>query len=262
MNSKLREQLNTWATALQPLIESEAFNNIINTLRADVQNKKTIIPASSDMFQVFAKCDMQKVKAIVCLMEPYSILYNGKMCNGVPLDCSNQGISSSVLDSWYTALEQSYGFKVDMDQTLDMSYLLEEGVLLINSALTVVKDAPGSHIALWRPFMELFWGMVNKKFRALPIVLIGTQAQKYEHVIDQNVHYVLKVEHPMAAITANRKLWDFGNLFRWCNEIIEKVNGVESLIQWWKWKQSIPVNNMPPWREDRVWDSCVEQLPF
>jgi len=262
MSDGLRQQLKSWSTVMQPFIESTAFDSIINTLRTEVQNKKTVIPASSDMFQVFSKCSMDKVKAVVMMMEPYSILHNGKMNGGIPLDCSGTGISSSTLDSWYTALEISYGFKVDMDQTLDMSYLLEEGVLLVNCALTTIKDCPGAHQSLWRPFTEHLIKVINEEYRALPICLVGTQAQKYEQYIDTSKHYVLCVEHPMVAISANKRLWNFNNLFRWCNEIIEKINGPESLIQWWKWKQSIPVNNMPPWVEDRVWDSCVSQLPF
>lgn len=252
LNDKLKEQLNSWADVLKPAVESEMFDNLFKFLKHQSQVlKKTICPASADVFKSLALCDRTKVKAVVVLQDPYATVKDGKMvANGVPLSCQNTGIPQPSIEHWYHAIEETYhdGFSTTMIKDNDLSYLLtEEHVLLINSSWTTEKDKSGSHAKEWEPFMSNLMQIINDNYRGLPIVLCGSQAQKYEKYIDPLRHYILKVEHMAAASYANRA-WEYKNMFQWVNKILEDNNGKEYCIHWYR-ERGIEKPKTSTWEE-------------
>jgi len=238
VTEKIRGQLNTWTDVLTPFINSTEWDELFKFLKNTTQvQKKVVCPASADVFKSLALCDREKVKAVVVLQDPYATVKEGKIvADGIPMNCKNTGIPQPSIEHWYHAIEESYhdGFSTTMVKDNDLSYLLtEEHVLLINSSWTTEKDKSGSHAKEWMPFMTYLMQVINDNYRALPIVLCGNQAQKYEKYIDPLRHYIIKCEHMAAASYANRA-WDYGNLFKKVNQIIKNNNGAEYEIQWYR----------------------------
>lgn len=245
ITEKIRESMGSWCDLFAPFIQSEQWDKIFITLKTLSVSKKVVIPKSPDVFKSFQMCDRHKVKAIVILMDPYpSTTKDGEIiADGVPMSCKGKEKLQPTLEKWYGAIEDDFGgtgdsivgFIPDMDRSGDIDFLLtEEGVLLLNSCLTCEKDKPGSHLELWTPFMKFFIEeILNTYYKGLPIVLCGAQAQKLEKFINPMLHYVMKVEHPVAASYANRS-WIHQGCFKWINNIIVTNNGKKEEIRWYR----------------------------
>lgn len=261
-------QMGSWLSVMAPFLESEEFSKITSYLKERVSAGKIVIPRSSELFKPFSLCNRDKLKAVIVLMEPYNMYKkigdnDVPVASGIPLSCADSGVPQPAVEMWYDALTDCYGWNPDTEVLLDLGYLLkEEHVLLVNSSLTVEKDAVGSHISIWAPFMQHLFQMLNQYHSGLPIVLIGTQAQKYTPYIDQYTHYILKVEHPMAAVMQKRQ-WNHQQFFREVNDIIRRSNGESECIMWRRnkvWQDS--KKSTYKWDESKLDNSKIDDLPF
>lgn len=252
ITDKIKAQLGSWWPMFLPFIESSKWDDIFTNLKMQSQAHRIIIPKSPDLFRSFEYTDREKLRAIIVLMDPYPSFKNDVMiADGVPMSCKNTGILQPSLELWYGGIENSYlGFEPDMDMRPDNSYLLkEEHVMLLNSSLTVEKDKVGSHTALWTPFMKFFFEeIINKYYKGLPIVLCGEKAQKMEKYIMPMLHYIKKVEHPVAASYANRS-WNYEDVFKWINNIIRQNSGAAEEIRWYR-KRGEDDQPLPDWVTD------------
>lgn len=242
ITDKIKEKFGSWVSLFEPFITTPEFDKIFSFLQQQKSIRRVIVPTSDDVFKSFELCDKDKVKAVVVLMDPYPSITkeNVVVANGVPMSCANTGALQPTLEIFYQGIEDSFfGFSPDFDKRADNSYLLtEEGVLLLNSSLTCEKDKPGSHAEAWHPFMKFFIeGILNEYYRGLPIVLCGAQAHKLEKYVSPLLHYVKKVEHPVAASYQNRP-WKYDDCFKWCNSIISGNNGPEHVITWHRKKEN------------------------
>lgn len=252
INEKIKEQLGSFWPLFLPFIESPAWDNIFTFLKSQSQAKKVIIPKSDDVFKSFSLVDKHKLKAVIYLMDPYpTISRDGVMlADGVPMSCVNTGVLQSSLQLFYTAIEKDYlqGFDVEFDERPDNSYLLrEEGIMLLNTSLTVERDKVGSHSEIWVPFQKFFIEeILNKYYKGIPIVLAGQSAQKMEKYFNPMLHYIKKCEHPVSGSYQNR-LWDNGDCFRWIDNIIRQNNGESEVPRWWRKK-----GNVSPETQERI----------
>lgn len=237
---KAKEKFGTWANSFRPFIESVEFDKIFGFLKTEAMKKKVICPVSKDIFRSFACCDKDKMKALVLLQDPYPTFRNEVMiADGIPLSCSYTKYAQPSLYMWYNQIEHEYGFDPANDQRNDLSYLLEEeNVMLLNCGLSCEKDKSGSHNTIWTEFIKYFFKIINEEHRGLPIVLCGNSAQRYEKEINPLLHYIKKVEHPVAASYQNRD-WKGEGLFKWINSIIEQNNGIGSCIRWTRKKNEV-----------------------
>jgi len=239
VNERIKEQFGTWLSSYQKFIESEEMDKIYAFLKQESGKGKVICPKSVNTFKSLELCDKSKLKAVIVLMDPYPTMKDKIMVSdGVPMSCKNTGVIQSSLSMWYHGIEHNYGFNPDMDISPDIDYLLkEEHVLLINSALSVELNKSGSHAQVWQPFMKELFRILNEEHRGLPIVLCGTAAQKYEKEINPLLHYIKKVEHPVAASYANRA-WNNEYMFKWIDNILESNNGKSYKVNWYRLKKS------------------------
>lgn len=253
ITESIKEQLGSWWPLFLPFVESPQWDNIFTSLKMQSQAHRTLIPKSDDVFRSFEYTDKDKVKAMFFLMDPYPSFKNDKMiADGVPMSCRNTGILQPSLQLFYNAIEDSYlGFDPDFDPRPDNSYLLkEEHVMLINPSLTVEKDKVGSHAQLWAPFTKFFIEeVINKHFRGLPIILCGQSAQKLERYFAPMLHYVKKIEHPVAASYQSR-MWNYDDVFKWIDRIIEQNNGKELIPRWFRKKGDDSAATQPDWVTD------------
>jgi uracil-DNA glycosylase len=250
VTEKLTTQFGSWLELFKGFIESKEFDNIFAVLKASTKAGKEVFPKSAEVFKSFELCDRHKMKALILLQCPYATKRNGTIiANGLPMDCSNIApYEQPSLYQWYQALEEQYEFDPFNDLRQNLSYLLqEEHVMLLNSALTVEAGKPDSHAKLWEPFMKFFFEeIVDKYYRGIPVVFVGKSAQAYEKYIMPISHYIKKVEHPAAAAYADRK-WKHDNMHLWINEVLEKTNGPEHKINWFRKKGvEVRVNNPAP----------------
>ena len=107
-------------------------------------------------------------------------------------------------------------------RSTDLSDWAQQGVLLINSVLTVEKDKPASHKHYdWELFTNFIISLISKEKKNLVFILLGKYAQNKINLIDSQKHIVLKSAHP-SPFSANRGFLGT-NIFKDSNQILEKL---------------------------------------
>lgn len=234
MNLKLFEGKieKEWLDKLAPFLQSEKFDDIMVSLKKEAALGKTICPESKFLFRAFKECKYDDLKTVIVLQDPY---YQKGVGDGIPMSCSNTNKLQPSLQMWYKEIERTiYNGKMLTPHAYDpdLTYLANQGVLLLNAALTVEEKIPRSHTTIWKPFMEyLFRDILSVYNSGLPIVFLGATAAALETYVAPFLHYTKTVEHPAAASYQKRE-WNSDDMFNWVNHFIERNNGPEFKIQW------------------------------
>tara|TARA_Y100001970_G_scaffold263372_1_gene348747 strand:+ start:139 stop:816 length:678 start_codon:yes stop_codon:yes gene_type:complete len=182
----------TWFDALKNEFEKPYFISIRDFLREEYK-KKEIYPHPSNIFNAFNSTPIPSVKVVIVGQDPYHGFGQAHgLCFSVLKDVS---IPPS-LKNIYKELSNDLGVKVPSHGNL--SSWAQQGVLLINSVLTVEKGKANSHKNIgWERFTECAINKLSKKTSNVVFMLWGNQAHKKERFIDNSrKHLILKTVHP------------------------------------------------------------------
>lgn len=191
---------------------------------------KPICPSYGDIFKAFNLCPYNDLKVVCIGQDPYpqmgiatGILFGNKCeTSEDKLSPSLKIIKGAVID-----LEVPHNC-ISFDNSLEGWE--KQGILMINSALTVEENKPGSHSLIWRPFISSLLTRLSEINSGIIYVLFGKQAQSFEYFINQKSNTVIKSVHPAYCARYNIKLDKL--LFIQINRLIkEKYN---SHIEWFK----------------------------
>jgi len=227
-----------WVEMFAPFIKSKEMDSIYSFLKKESNNRKIICPKSKNTYRTFKTTDPKSLKIVWVFQDPYSkVIGNNMVADGVALSCRNTGYSQPSLRAFFDYIRNNIeqGDK-DFEEDYNLDYLCDQGVLMLNSALTVEKDKPGSHTHIWNPFIEYFIKeILNKKYNGLITVFSGSNAKLFSPFVDQNLHYVFHTEHPASAVRNNRE-WRGNDIFNVINSILTKNNRTE----WINWTGGLP----------------------
>ena len=146
--------------------------------------------------------------------------------DGLAFSCKNPHYIPPSLKNIYREIEDDVYNGLNMHLYLDytLDKWAEQGILLLNTALTVEKGLPESHIHLWRGFTETVISKLNDYKNGTIWLLWGSKAKKWKKYISSDTNFILESGHP-SPLSANRKLW-FGNKhFSTVNQILYNQNG-------------------------------------
>lgn len=235
--NKFKSQFGSWAESFKPFIESGEMDQIYQRLKEESGQGKVICPSSFNTFRAFKECPMSSVKVIIMGMEPYH-QYNRKdkiyTADGLTFSCSITNKPQPSLDKLYEAIENDLynGLDLHHEKVNDLSYLAEQGVLLINTSLTVLANEKQTHEGLWNPFIEYLIGnILNNIDRELIYMFMGRDAQYFDQFVVPFRHTILECEHPAAAKYAERPMIH-KNIFSICNKFLQ--NSRQNKIEWLK----------------------------
>ena len=216
-----------WGYALKPFIESQECDKIYAYLRKRSKEGHIILPDPDRVWQAFHDCPFSKIRVVVLLQDPYPWVKNGiAVANGIAMDCSNTGHMQPSLIKFYEGIEDDLSVPDNKPyRDCNLRYLSEQGVLLLNTSLTVEKNKPSSHFDLWKPFMKyLMEDIFAMTFKGLVFILCGKNSEYFERFINPLQHYILKCEHPAAAEHQLRP-WNHNAVFSKTNRILVAGNG-------------------------------------
>ncbi len=217
----------SWHRWMKPAIESEWMWEIYNGKDGLRASKDRVLPSSKDVFKSF-QCDYDNIKAVIVLSDPYPWVKNGIIISdGIPMSCSNTGLLQSSLEQFYQGMENEYHEMVPKEPNL--SYLLKQGVFLINTALTVKLNKVGSHQDLWKPFMKYLFEEVLYTSTGLAYWMMGKEAQSIEKWISPLGNYLLYSSHPAAA-SHKGTTWSSEGNFKRINGIL--LSNKSDTIYW------------------------------
>ena len=183
-----------------------------------------VFPPSRDLFKAYELCPYHKVKVVILGQDPYHNVGQAQgmsfsVPKGVPLPPSLQNIFKEIRDD-LSILEPDCG---------DLSYWAKQGVLLLNTVLTVRAHQAFSHRGIgWEECTDATIRAIEEKEDPVVYILWGTPAQKKRSMIRQKKRLVLTAPHP-SPLSAYRGF--FGSKpFSKCNAYLRK-EGVEE-IDW------------------------------
>jgi uracil-DNA glycosylase len=140
---------------------------------------------------------------------------------------SLQTILTEVEEDVYNCNFEELGVLI----TPNLENWAQQGILLLNTALTVEYKNPGSHLALWKPFTSYLIEYLNECNPGLIWMLWGNDAKLYKQKLNNN-HHILEAGHP-SPLNCNPKTTFKGcKHFSKANEILEKMNGKNAKIVW------------------------------
>ena len=211
-----------WYSLLSKEYEKEYFVNLQKFVRNEYKNK-TIFPPASLVFKALELSDYDKVKVVILGQDPYHGIGEAQgLSFSVPVDVKRPPSLRNI----FVELENDLGIKRDKN---DLSDWASQGVLLLNSILTVQMDSPLSHKDKgWEVFTDEIIKLVNKKETPVVFILWGSYARSKKVLIDNPIHYVIESVHP-SPLSASRGF--FGSKpFSKTNNFLEK-NKIEG-IKW------------------------------
>ena len=199
-----------------------SIHNLIDEKKQELKGLK-VFPPNELIFRAFNLCDLEKVKVVIIGQDCY---HGQDQANGLCFSV-NDGIKHPPsLRNILKEIESDIGIKRVQS---DFTDLAQQGVLLLNSSLTVHEKKAGSHLKIWEKFTDkLIRYISDYKTDKVVFILWGNYAKdKKKFISDQ--HYILEGTHP-SPLSANRGGF-FGNkYFSKCNQILTENN--KEIIKW------------------------------
>ncbi|MWV61574.1 uracil-DNA glycosylase [Helicobacter saguini] len=200
-----RTMRDEWVEILRDEFESEYFKNIIKNYKNALQNE-VVFPPRELIFNAFNLTKPQDIKVVILGQDPY---HNSVFVGGVEVPQA-MGLSFSVppgvtpppsLKNIYKELEANLNFKppkcANGGVSGDLSLWASRGVFLLNSILSVKKNAPASHRHFgWEIFTDNVIRRLSDEYRGIVFLLWGNFAKKKESLIDKAKHAVITAPHP------------------------------------------------------------------
>jgi uracil-DNA glycosylase len=216
---KLIERLlpSGWSTKLRGFMQSSDFDQILETLYLQRMEGKRFTPPLKDVFRAFEECPEKDLKVVIIGQDPYPHM---NVADGMAFSCGRTGKPQPSLKFIFQEVERTVYQDWPTYQDPDLKRWANQGVLLINTALTCQIDKVGSHYDIWNDFIMYLLDMLNLTRSGLIFILLGAKAQELEAVLGQN-HYILKASHPASAAYSGGK-WDCNDVFTKANEILKQ----------------------------------------
>ncbi len=189
-----------WKTALHDTLQSDLLANIRQFLQQQKAANKTIYPTSGHIFAALNLTPLSQVKVVIVGQDPYhgpgqahGLAFS--VNQGIPLPPSLRNIYKELVQDLAAGQVPSHG---------NLTHWAEQGVLLLNSVLTVEAHQPASHQGQgWERFTDAVLAAVSQSALPCVFVLWGNYAQQKGRVIDGSKHLVIQSAHP-SPLSANR----------------------------------------------------------
>lgn len=182
----------TWQDVLTAEKEQPYFHNILEFLKDEAAMGKTIYPASKNIFTAFKLTDFNKVKVVILGQDPY---HNPHQAHGLCFSVEAQTPPPPSLKNIFKEL--SSDLNITPPKSGDLSAWAKQGVLLLNTVLTVEEKRAHSHADIgWETFTDAVVNAMNTHLDNVVFLLWGSHAQKKCHSIDTSKHFILTAPHP------------------------------------------------------------------
>lgn len=182
----------SWADSLLPEFDEDYMKSLKAFLSAEKGKGKVIFPHSSLWFNALNSTPLDQVKVVILGQDPYPTPGHAHgLCFSVKPEV--KPIPKSLINI-FQELNDDLGIN---NQNGNLQNWANQGVLLLNSVLTVEQGQPNSHQGKgWEVFTDKIIAVVNALERPVVFVLWGAYAQKKGAMIDASRHLVIRSPHP------------------------------------------------------------------
>lgn len=191
MDNKPVEIEQSWRQELKSEFEKSYFRELRAFVKGAYQTKK-VFPAPKNMFSAFDLCPFDKVRVVILGQDPY---HRQGQANGLAFGVGQNITLPPSLKNIFKEINDDLGVTVFPDG--DLSRWATQGVLLLNSTLTVEEGKPGSHQKQgWEEFTDKVIATLSEKKEHVVFILWGNYARQKGKYIDRDKHLVLESAHP------------------------------------------------------------------
>lgn len=215
---------NDWLPVLKEEFGKDYYKKLYLFLKEEYTTR-VIYPPSNDIFNAMHYTPYGSVKVVILGQDPYHNVNQAHgLCFSVKKEIEEKDIPPS-LKNIYKELHDELGLYIPDNGCLEK--WARQGVLLLNTVLTVRAHTPMSHRGKgWETFTDAIIQRVNEIDRPIVFLLWGKPAGEKAAMLNNPKHLVLKAPHP-SPLSASRGFFGCGH-FRKCNEFL-KENGVEPI---------------------------------
>ena len=201
-------------------IQKEDFCESLNKFLNKEYAEYTCYPPRELLFNAFRLTPLDKVRVVIVGQDPY---HEPGQAMGLSFSVPETVKVPPSLINIYKEIADEYDTRINMDSG-DLTYLAKQGVLLLNSILSVRAHQPMSHnIKEYELFFEDVLEVLDKQHSPLVFMLWGSSARKYKKYLHNPNHLILESAHP-SPLAANRGGWFKNNHFRLANDYLKKNN--------------------------------------
>lgn len=220
MNVKIEQ---SWKEALANEFDKDYFIKLTDFVRNEYLSGKMIYPEAKNIFNAFNLCPLNSVKVVIIGQDPY---HEPNQAHGLCFSVLPPTPNPPSLQNIYKEIESDIGRPSSTNG--DLTHWANQGVLLLNSTLTVQSHLAASHSGRgWEQFTDAVIRTLNTR-KNIVYMLWGSFAQKKAMIVNNTDNLILKSAHP-SPLSAYRGF--FGNHhFSLANQYLEQHN--KTPIDW------------------------------
>lgn len=214
---------NDWLPALHDEFKKDYYKKLYSFVEEEYSTR-LIYPAADDIFNALHLTALQDVKVLILGQDPY---FNERQAHGLCFSVQPGVDIPPSLKNIYAELQTDLGCKIPNNGYL--TKWAKQGVLLLNTVLTVRAHEPNSHQGQgWEKFTDAIIQKVNEQDRPIVYMLWGKPAQTKMKMLNNPKHLILTAPHP-SPLSSYRGFFGCKH-FSKCNDFLQS-NGVEP-IDW------------------------------
>lgn len=229
MNKPTNIQLeSSWLELLQEEFDKDYMKNLRSFLLTEKQKKKVIYPNNEDWFNALNSTPFTKIKVVILGQDPY---HGPGQAHGLCFSVLPEVQTPPSLQNIYKEIQADFGLDESPFKNGCLTSWAEQGVLLLNSVLTVERSKAASHQGKgWEQFTDRIIEVIAREKQNCVFMLWGSYAQKKGNHIDPGRHLLLKAPHP-SPLSAYRGF--FGSKhFSKCNDYL--LASSQTPVSWYQ----------------------------
>ena len=182
----------SWGEALSAEWDKEYFRELARKLHEEKDRGIVIYPPGSKIFRAFDLCPLDAVKVVILGQDPY---HGAGQAMGLSFSVPEGIAAPPSLKNIFKEIESDLGIR--MSGSPDLEPWARQGVLLLNSVLTVRAGVAASHAGLgWQNFTNAVIKLISERCEGVVFMLWGNYARSKAGLIDSGRHLVLQAAHP------------------------------------------------------------------
>ena len=182
---------NDWDNLLKTVWESEGFNKFLRIINKEYE-KNVCYPEYNNIFNALKLTPYSSVKVVIIGQDPY---HGEGQAHGLSFSVKKGVKLPPSLQNIFKELNNDLG--IPISEHGDLTKWAKEGVLLLNSILTVERNKPLSHSKIgWQIFTDHIIKLLNQKDTPVVFILWGSFARSKKNIITNPIHYIIESTHP------------------------------------------------------------------